>query len=793
METIRTSLARYAGLIFVLLFSSGAFAQVKVVEGKYPRNLFSSTNFIKNVGCYENARDITGSGGSISQDKTNALENGASCGIDATTSGQTYTWDTFTLDKVTAGQNCEAKFIYQGDASLYKAYVTVNSVKASLDVQLQTSPTGLTRSQSINFPCGAQPLATKLVIEATSSSAAQFQLSRVSLGLATNIGSVNKGGSLLGKIRMSGCSDWSRSNTSYGSQTASAGCSYTLTGQALAPATQLPAIRFASIPEGDIYIVSRGFFSKTVTTTNAGVAFRFNDGTNTFSEQIAADQSTGSGQAIGVGEISGSFRYSSPQGSTTIDIQSKISSTASAAAAVISGSQSLNFGGSSINGLEIEVWHYPNADSSAVSAPQQKAPTFTRLTSGTGATYTVPPGAVFLKVTVQGGGGGGAGADTDNVYSGSGGGGGGCARAGIPFPAASYLYTIGSAGSGTAAATSPSTGGTGGTTTFGSILSAIGGTGGVGGTGGGSSGEGGTATVTGYTGEIFAGNPGGVNNIAGAQTGVGGGGGCYGGAGGASKSTNGNGSAGIANTGGGGGGGTATSGNGANAGTGVIFIEEYYSMGSVPLFIGGVVSRDNVNGNTSVNTAVSKSSNYTATEQEETLISAATLTWSLPAAASVKGKKYEVVTNGAHIATIDPNGSETICGQTTVKLDGSATVPDSMTIQSDGTNWVGLNDSCIRKESWQVAANSGGTGAVTGETGNPVNGDCSFSTNTYQCNFQTTLFSATPNCTATLGSNFDIQVQLASVNSTAVSYITRSVSGTAHGLTGFTAACTGPR
>ena len=168
---------------------------------------------------------------------------------------------------------------------------------------------------------------------------------------------------MFGKVRMSGCTDWSRSNTAFGSQATGAGCSYTNFANSLSPSTQLPAIRFASIPAGTIYVVARGYFGKTITSTNAGVAFRFNDGTNTFGEQIASDQSTGSGQAMGVGQISGSFTYTVAQGETTIDIQSKISSTGSAAAALISGSQSLNFGGSSIAGLEIEVYHFPTGPS----------------------------------------------------------------------------------------------------------------------------------------------------------------------------------------------------------------------------------------------------------------------------------------------------------------------------------------------------------------------------------------------------------------------------------------------
>lgn len=554
MEKFSTSLARFSGLILATLLALPAGAQVKVVEGKYSTNLKTETNYVKNSGCWVNARDISNTGGTLARSVLNPLENGASCLLDASASGQMFKWSTVAVDAGLTGQDCEASFLYKGDASLYKAYVNVGGVKASQEVSLDSS-TVFPKIASFSFPCRTQPATTEVVIESGSSSAASMDVSKVYFGPDRN----KTSGTLV--------TPW---------------VAYTPTVSNLGTgglATNLAKWRrVGDSIEVQHYMVkdgSGGSGSLAVTVSLPaglqGDESRLANPTNLNKIGDVNDAAAGQGGSVfwNLGGNTAYF-YSLPNTSG-------------------------QFNGSAFlaNKTIVSNWRVPIigwSASNAVASGNQKAPTYTRLTSGTAATYTVPPGAVFLRVTVQGGGGGGAGADTDNVYSGSGGGGGGCARAGIPFPAASYLYTIGSAGSGTAAATSPSTGGTGGTTTFGSILSAIGGTGGVGGTDGGSSGEGGTATVTGYTGEIFAGNPGGVNNIAGAQTGAGGGGGCYGGAGGASKSTNGTGTAGIANTGGGGGGGTATSGNGGNGATGVIFIEEYYSMGSVPLFVGSVAS-----------------------------------------------------------------------------------------------------------------------------------------------------------------------------------------------------------
>lgn len=184
-------------MIFRLLLSTIFFlscnpsvAQVKVIEGQYGLNTQMPTNYVRNKGCFTNVANITASGGSLTRNTTTPLENGADCQVDASASAQTYTWATFALDRWLSGQNCEAKFNYRGDASLYKAYVTVNSVKVSTDLQLQNSSSPSVQPVSINFPCGAQPLTTALVIESTSVSAAAINVAGVYVGAATNIGTV---------------------------------------------------------------------------------------------------------------------------------------------------------------------------------------------------------------------------------------------------------------------------------------------------------------------------------------------------------------------------------------------------------------------------------------------------------------------------------------------------------------------------------------------------------------------------------------------------------------------------
>lgn len=107
--------------------------------------------------------------------------------IDATASAQTYTWTVNTFDRTLKGQNCEAKFTFSGDASLYIAYVKQSTTKVAPDLNLTNESNS--KSASINFPCGDLSLATTFVIESTGASAALIKVSGVYVGLNTNIGS----------------------------------------------------------------------------------------------------------------------------------------------------------------------------------------------------------------------------------------------------------------------------------------------------------------------------------------------------------------------------------------------------------------------------------------------------------------------------------------------------------------------------------------------------------------------------------------------------------------------------
>lgn len=80
---------------------------------------------------------------------------------------------------------------------------------------------------------------------------------------------------------------------------------------------------------------------------------------------------------------------------------------------------------------------------------------------------------------------------------------------------------------------------------------------------------------------------------------------------------------------------------------------------------------------------VTKSANYTVTASDYAILCSATLTLSLPAAASNTGRSYAVRNTGAGTVTIDPSAAELIDGAATKSLAAN----EFVTIVCDGTQW----------------------------------------------------------------------------------------------------------
>jgi len=186
---------------------------------------------------------------------------------------------------------------------------------------------------------------------------------------------------------------------------------------------------------------------------------------------------------------------------------------------------------------------------------------------------------------------------------------------------------------------------------------------------------------------------------------------------------------------------------------------------------------------------VSKSANYTALGSDSTIVFTADATLSLPAAADYRGKTYFVTSSGTGTdVTIDPNASETVCGQTTIQVSGER---DGVEIQSDGTNWIGLNGACVRNISVSGTFNST---SIAAQDGNCVSSISAPGAGQSGITFVAACWSAAPRCSATAdeSTSSNMTTMFAGIPTTGAVTIRGRVSGTlTNGL--WNMVCRGPR
>lgn len=174
-------------------------------------------------------------------------------------------------------------------------------------------------------------------------------------GAARNIGTVAQA-QLLGTITVTGCaSAWTTAATTLGDFGTQTGCSYTATGAASAPATNLPAITLSGFGAGDIAIQAEGTLSQTTASKNA--YFQFSDGIHTAREISQINGSAAGATATGINQ---SIAYSAPQSSVTIALKGKTDSGGGA-----------DIYGTTAQPLVIKVWFFPSSSQQAITNIQQ--------------------------------------------------------------------------------------------------------------------------------------------------------------------------------------------------------------------------------------------------------------------------------------------------------------------------------------------------------------------------------------------------------------------------------------
>jgi hypothetical protein len=160
---------------------------------------------------------------------------------------------------------------------------------------------------------------------------------------------------MVGSVIMNTCSSaWTLTGTSFADFGTQTGCTYTASGLATAPSTNLPAIKFASLPAGEYKVEYEGYAGQGSGGKTA--YYQFWDGTTTAREvsQVYA----GAGAAgMASPTVSQSFTYSTAQSNITFSLRARTDASGSA---VLTGS-------AAFPGV-IRVYYFPSSSQTVINA-----------------------------------------------------------------------------------------------------------------------------------------------------------------------------------------------------------------------------------------------------------------------------------------------------------------------------------------------------------------------------------------------------------------------------------------
>lgn len=209
------------------------------------------------------------------------------------------------------------------------------------------------RYYPVNYP-GPSSGTVGVTLYAASGVTGDIYVDDTYVGQARNLGNVAQA-QLIGSIKYTATAScaWTRTSASLGNFSADTDCpTPTVTGQATAPGTKIPALTFASLPPGDYYFVATNNFTGTA---GSAISYRFSDGTNnTATQSFYVGAGTPSTSVI-----SGRLNYTTTQSNVTFNIQG----AATTSDAVLS---------TTTPDLEISVYYFPTASQTIASTAQSE-------------------------------------------------------------------------------------------------------------------------------------------------------------------------------------------------------------------------------------------------------------------------------------------------------------------------------------------------------------------------------------------------------------------------------------
>lgn len=231
---------------------------------------------------------ITDASGILTRNTTLPLVGSGDYLLTPTASGQKVKFLSNAKDVAFQAGTCESFFWYKASAASFKAYVEDNSGnKLSQDYPLAIQTSSNSFPVTMYYPCDSTT--NYVVFESTASSGA-INADNISDGGPVHLGNIPPSAQQIGSISVS-CSGspWNTSATTLSAYSAISGCTYTTSGQALQPSTNIPGIKLASVQPGSYMFVMSGPFGSA--TGGVAAYFRITDGTN-FAKETATVNAT---------------------------------------------------------------------------------------------------------------------------------------------------------------------------------------------------------------------------------------------------------------------------------------------------------------------------------------------------------------------------------------------------------------------------------------------------------------------------------------------------------------------
>lgn len=319
-----------------------------------------STQLLSNGGFEANTvtSGWTVTAGTASKDTSTQLDGIAGLSMSLSSVNGTVLSQTYSSCSKYNGQNMEATAWIKTSLTT----VQVCALVAGNETNCYSVPgTGTWVQAPVNFvaagSCGVR-------VKTSSSSSGTVKVDLAYLGLARNIGSVAQA-QLIGQIKVSGCSAaWTTTSTSLAAFAAQTGCTYTViqgSGNVSAPSTNIPGIKFESLPPGNYTLSYEGTALSHWVSSAGSAIFQFWDGTNSANESSYQGDATTGGPYVGGSGIRQTISYAAPQSNVTLSIRGKASA---------SGAEAWIFGTTNNPGV-ISVYWFPTQSQQVVT--QQNA------------------------------------------------------------------------------------------------------------------------------------------------------------------------------------------------------------------------------------------------------------------------------------------------------------------------------------------------------------------------------------------------------------------------------------